>query len=138
MENNNNDFNKTFISFVSQTIVYGGMNYNRIYVKPARREIPLTSENLDTYRETVDKTLDEPENNNDEKINFEHIEDIITDEKLHAMIKSMSIRQKQILYFIFLKDCTEETAADIIGVSQQAVNKIKRNILKQLAMGYMK
>jgi DNA-directed RNA polymerase specialized sigma subunit len=136
MKNSSSDFNKAFISFVSHTIVNGRMNYNRIYGKPIKHEIPSTNENLDTYCESVKKATEELENA--EKISFEHIEDIITDKKLYTMIKYMRIRQKQILYYIFMKDYTEETVAKILGISQQAVNKVKKNILKQLALSYMK
>lgn len=59
-------------------------------------------------------------------------EDEITSEiELESFYKLLSKREKQVYYYIFIKDYTQDTVADMLGITQQTVNIYKNRVLNK-------
>lgn len=66
-----------------------------------------------------------------------HLETVFTDEKMYIAVKELSSKQKNVLYFIYFKDISEQEIANILGLTRQAVNKIKQTALKKIMRKYI-
>nr|WP_243183542.1 sigma factor-like helix-turn-helix DNA-binding protein [Anaerosolibacter carboniphilus] len=64
-----------------------------------------------------------------EDINYH---EIFTDKKVLEAINTLTDRQRQIIHECIIKDKGEETIAKELGISKQAVNKIKKTALDKL------
>lgn len=51
---------------------------------------------------------------------------------LHEALQSLTPKQQTVMYLLYVKQCTEQEAALMLGVSQQAINKVKRSCLALL------
>ncbi|TCP53831.1 RNA polymerase sigma factor (sigma-70 family) [Tumebacillus sp. BK434] len=60
------------------------------------------------------------------------LEDITPHEGLHRALQSLSPRQQLILQLLFVECLTEQEAAEVLEISQQAVNKCKRKALAEI------
>nr|WP_243183544.1 sigma factor-like helix-turn-helix DNA-binding protein [Anaerosolibacter carboniphilus] len=58
--------------------------------------------------------------------------DILTDKETLQAINILTDRQKQIIHECIIRDKEEETVAKELGISKQAVNKIKKTALDKL------
>lgn len=67
-----------------------------------------------------------------EKIEL-HTEDIVEDTRLYKFIIKLSPQQKHILYNYYIKKRSETDIGKELGVSKQAVNKMKKKLLKMAA-----
>jgi RNA polymerase sigma factor (sigma-70 family) len=66
------------------------------------------------------------------RIDFTHIEMIITDERLYKVVKSLKIKHKTILYHIFVEGKSEQEIAEMLSLTRQRVNKIKNTAINKI------
>ncbi|MFJ7667535.1 sigma factor-like helix-turn-helix DNA-binding protein [Lysinibacillus sp. NPDC097195] len=64
------------------------------------------------------------------------LEMIFEDKQLYEIVSTLSAKQKEILYLIFVKEWTEEELALELGVSKQAINKVKNHALRKIKKEY--
>ena len=64
------------------------------------------------------------------------LEMIFEDKQLYEIVSTLSAKQKEILYLLFVKDWTEEELALELGVSKQAINKVKNHALRKIRKEY--
>ncbi|GEM_PF-1130926 len=64
------------------------------------------------------------------------LEVIFEDKQLYEIVSTLSAKQKEILYLLFVKDRTEEELALELGVSKQAINKVKNHALRKIRKEY--
>lgn len=67
------------------------------------------------------KTTDEPK-----------IENYFENERLFNLVSNLSDDNKKLLYLLYVKDLDEVQVAEKLGITKQAVNKRKNNLLKKL------
>lgn len=69
--------------------------------------------------------------------NDSNIEDFIDDEKLFNIVSNLSENNKTLLNLLFIKGLDEKEISIHLGVSQQAVNKRKKNLLNKIRKLYI-
>lgn len=62
----------------------------------------------------------------------EDIVDHITSENLFNSLRKLTDRQKEILSLVFVKEMTDKEIAQQLGITQQAVSKTRRNVIKYI------
>lgn len=65
------------------------------------------------------------------------LEEFFEDEKLCLIIYNLTPKQKNIIHALFLENQTESEVAENLGVTKQAVNKVKNQTLKKIKQEYM-
>lgn len=84
--------------------------------------------------------LEDPSRSVEEEVvgETQELSDITDDRDLHEAIQSLTQKQQTVLYMLYVEQLTEGEAAKLIGVSQQAINKVKRASLTLLRrkLGY--
>ncbi|MEK4485780.1 sigma-70 family RNA polymerase sigma factor [Psychrobacillus sp. FSL H8-0484] len=60
------------------------------------------------------------------------IVDHITSENLFKCLRKLTDRQKEILSLVFVKEMTDKEIAQRLGITQQAVSKTRRNVIKYI------
>lgn len=120
------------ISYFIKLIHFESRNYDKKNRKIS--DIYLLTLDSEDYRE--DKMLVAEENDFYEHSNFEHnIEDVVSDPDIYRVISKLTIKQKDLLYYIYVKNLKDVEVALLLGISQQAVTKSKANILKKIRKG---
>ena len=66
-----------------------------------------------------------------------HLESFFEDEKLYSIVSNLTQRQKDIIHALFIENQTESEVAERLGVTKQAVNKVKNQTLKKIKREYM-
>ncbi|TKI71642.1 sigma-70 family RNA polymerase sigma factor [Lysinibacillus mangiferihumi] len=64
------------------------------------------------------------------------LEMIFEDKQLYDIVSTLTEKQKKILYLLFVKNWTEEELAIELGVSKQAINKVKNYTLRKIKKEY--
>lgn len=60
------------------------------------------------------------------------LEEAFVDARISSEILSMTDRQQEIIYGLYVKDLTEVVLAERLGITQQAVSKTHRKVIKKL------
>lgn len=60
------------------------------------------------------------------------IADHISSEKLFNCVKTLTDRQKEILSLVYVKQMTDKEIAQYLGITQQAVSKTRKNVIKKI------
>lgn len=63
---------------------------------------------------------------------FNSLEDAIANPSLFRAVLGLTYKQKNLLYLLFVQNMLEAEAAAVLGVSQQTINKTKKNALNKL------
>lgn len=72
----------------------------------------------------------------DVEMNETLVENYFENERLFNLVSNLNDRNKQLLYLLYVKDLTEDQVADFLGITKQAVNKRKNNLLKKIRRLY--
>lgn len=124
-------FEIRFTSYLSQCIHFYAINYKNKQNKNSFRNlltIDKTDENGVENKEKIADTIivTEEVNLGDDVSNY------IQNEKLYKLINALSIKQKEIINLRFLKGLNDTEIASKLGVSQQAVSKLRKKTLTSL------
>lgn len=128
-------FNIRFISHIATTLQANAVHYdkrNRLIQSrfPLTVDKPAGDDNEDTFKDLI---IDENSNIDVENISSsEHIEDYIEDPLLFDALKSLSVKQREIISLSFIEDLTDSEIAALLNKSQQAVSKTKKKALDNL------
>lgn len=85
----------------------------------------IKSERSDNYFENVTS------------IDFRKMENLFEDKTLYKIVSNLSLKQKEILYSIYVKGLTEDAVAIQLSVTKQAINKTKNKALKKIRQEYI-
>ena len=69
-------------------------------------------------------------------INPHDLEFLLEDKHLYQIISKLSVKQKEILYLIYVEGWTEIEVAQKLTITKQAVNKTKNQTLKKIRRDY--
>ncbi|ASR45382.1 hypothetical protein B4V02_01000 [Paenibacillus kribbensis] len=124
-----------FIKYMATLIHFNSMNYG----KKIRRNYERFPTILDqaVSSEEPDQTLLDlvPCRYQVEQIlDFEPLEDQITNSKLFAGFEMLTSQEKVILNYSYVKEMSDTTISTMLGFSQQYVSKARKNALRKLRL----
>lgn len=133
------NINRKKMSYLIKSLKTCRNDYYRKFKKNQNRELLILNNPLDNNEdiELIDM-LASDENNyeNNYDYNYDSIEDITSDEKLLKALSKLTDRQKEILYYIYVKNLTAKDLSNLLNISRQAINKTHNlaisNIKKEL------
>lgn len=133
---NNYLFRIYLYSYVQKTILFAARELKKKQRELRRREeLSLNVADLDFEEERInmipDSLVDFAEEIEKHNGNPDYRE-IFSDSKMLAAIDALTNRQKQIIYKCIIQDKTEGEVANELGITKQAVSKIKKAGLNKL------
>jgi RNA polymerase sigma factor (sigma-70 family) len=128
-------FNVRFTSFISSTIYFNAINYDKKQRKHNLRHL-LTIDSPAQNDEDMnfkDSLVDPNGETTIEKIlDSEDITDYIEDPILYEAVNSLSKKQKEVLSLAYIKCLTDTDIAKLLNKSQQSVSKIHKRALEKI------
>jgi DNA-directed RNA polymerase specialized sigma subunit len=136
---NEPDIENMFKAYMKQVTIQSKCVFDRsTRIRNKHEELPLNAQNMESIAcddSCIENLLNKEEYN---KINFSNIEFLFTDEKLYNAVKSLTKKQKKLLYLIYIAEISEQEIAINLHITRQAVNKIKNAALKKIKKKYFK
>lgn len=119
-----------FLSYFSKVIFFEAQRFDKKI--RAAHLLPLleTDEDENTSNSIH---LIYTENKEDKK---DELVDYFEDERLYDIISNLSEDNRKILYWLYVSELDEAQVAKKLGVTKQAVNKRKNNLLKRIRKFY--
>jgi len=129
-------FEMRFLGYVRKHIHYEAMHLlNKSRLRHAQEALLLNTQvgHEDGSRERIE-LLPDPASSVESRVVEETLalDNLSQDHVLHAAIHNLSEKQQKVLDLLFVQQLTEQEASLVLGVSQQAVNKVKRGLLQHL------
>lgn len=127
---NNDLFYLKFSKFISTVIVNASIDYFRKKKKTEERE-----QYIDIQEETQLSKLDNCVSSYaylEEKIDYINLENIFEDKKLYLAIKSLTERQKYILYLNIVEEMSAKDISKLLNISEDTVWVTKAKSLKSI------
>lgn len=124
-----------FIKYMATLIHFNSMNYGKKIRNNCERfpiilDQPISSEEPDqTLLDLVPATYQI-----EQILDFEPLENQITNPKLYAGFEMLTNQQKVILNYSYVKEINDKTISTLLGLSQQYVSKTRKNALKKLKL----
>lgn len=125
--------------YIKKVILFSRKQYDRL-----NRFITLHEE-LTSYEvndEIEHRSIDCIEDQIDLKYNpdqdYTNLENILANDRLHSIVKELTLKQKQVLYMKFIDDMTDQGIADKLSITRQAVGKIKNSAIRKIINEYLK
>ncbi|MYL36136.1 sigma-70 family RNA polymerase sigma factor [Pontibacillus yanchengensis] len=119
------------ISYLSKSIHYWAVDFDKKQRKYSERFTATLDQPLDNDGDYTHK--DNLQSN--KEISYKpatSIEDVIQNPSLMKVVSTLTLRQKNILFSLFVLGLTENEIAEKKGVSQQVISKSKQKALKKL------
>ncbi|HEU4965180.1 MAG TPA: sigma-70 family RNA polymerase sigma factor [Bacilli bacterium] len=129
-------FEMRFLGYVRKHIHYEALHLLR--KSRDRRRIESLLLNADAYGdeggvERLEQVEDESVRLEEQVVErTEELADLTGHGPLHRALFELTVKQRLVLDLLYVRQMTEQEAGDRLGVSQQAVNKIKRQSLHRL------
>lgn len=130
-------FEMRFLGFVRKHIHYEALhllNKSRAKAKqePLLLNTPLSADDLGGHERI--ELLEDPSISVEQKVveEAEELSNLTGNPALHEAIQGLTQKQQTVLYLLYVKQRTEAEAAEELGVSQQAINKVKQASLTLL------
>lgn len=124
--------NYRILSYLIKVLHYESKHFDqKMRTYKSRYQLILTSdlENLDFSPVYFEKSYSDA-------IEFsKDIADHISDDKLFNCFKALTDRQKEILSLVYVRQMTDKEIAQYLGISQQAVQKTRKNVIKKIRKG---
>lgn len=114
------------LSYFSKALFFEAQRFD----KKMRRHnaVPLL-ENDEVIDDRNNQDLIYAEEGNSENLS---LEDFFENESLYNVITNLNDSNKKLLYLLYVKDLNEAQVASKLGITKQAVNKRKNNLLKKI------
>lgn len=128
-------FNIRFTSFVSNTLYFNAINYDKRYRKVAKRypltvDKPLGNEENTTLKDTIKD--ESSEITIDCLINSAKIEDYILDPILIEAIRTLTVKQKEVIDLAYVFGMSDTAITKMLNKSQQAISKLHKKALEKI------
>ena len=120
--------------------------YIKICVEGYAKNAKKIDNKINTYEKCYDSldVLEELSEDMSNYINYEYeiheenIEQIFTDEVFYKIVKSFKLKEKKILFYIFLRGYSIGCTAALLGKSKSGVHYSKQKILSKIRKEYLK
>jgi DNA-directed RNA polymerase specialized sigma subunit len=132
------DLENMFSAYVKQVIVRSRQKFEKSYRTRFQHEMLTITGDIEEL------AVDEVENDSEgfvlercTRFDYSNIENIFAEEKLYRAVKRLKMNFKLTLYLIYVVNKSETEVAEIMGVSRQRVNKVKRDALRKIISAYI-
>lgn len=128
-------FNVRFISFISSSIYFNAVNFDKRQRKYSSRNlltIDSTMQNDEeiTFKDIIEDTKSEI---TIEKLSIsDDIADYLINPILYKAVQSLSVKQKEVLNLVYIKGLSDTEIAKLLNKSQQSVSKIHKIALRKI------
>lgn len=128
-------FHIRFTSFVSNTLYFNAINFDKRYRKMAKRhpltvDQPLADEKNSSFKDLIKD--EKSEINIESFINSAKVESYISDPILNEAINTLSGKQKQVIDLAYIYGLSDTVIAKKLDKSQQAISKIHKRALEKI------
>lgn len=133
--------NETYKNFEKKLIVRA---YLRKIIQFEAKRFDQKIRNREKQTSSIDKVIDEDGNTISEllvdertnsayeKIWNKDLNQIFLDEKLNRVVMNLTVKQRKVLYMVYVLELGEKEIGKQMNVTQQAVSKIHRAAIKKL------
>lgn len=129
-------FNIRFTSYISNTIYFNAINYDKRYRKISQRH-PLTVDKSlqDGGESSLKDFIVDPKSEMDieEMMKSPNIEDYITEPFLFDALKDLTPKQKQVIDLAYVNRLSDTEISKRLGKSQQAISKLHKKALEKIS-----
>ena len=128
--------------YIKKVIMFSRKQYDRlnrfitVHEELAFDEIDEINDKF--YDQSIDCIMDSISFKESTDVDYNHLENIFANERLHNIVKELTLKQKQLLFLKFIKDMTDQKIADNLGISRQGVGKIKNSAIRRIINEYVK
>ncbi|MGE7839075.1 sigma factor-like helix-turn-helix DNA-binding protein [Viridibacillus arvi] len=124
-------------SYFTKILLYESRRFDIKNRRLANQNLLVLDKDIDDSNESLLDLLESRSIEEDsDYFTYTTLEETIEDKHLHSIVSSLSVKQKEILYLIYIKNLDEETIAVRLDITKQAVNKTKNKALKQIKDKY--
>ncbi len=128
-------FNIRFTSFISNTIYFNSINYDKKYRGISSR-YPLTMDKTirDDTTSTFKDIIEDPkaEIRIEDLIDSQSIEDYVVNPFLFNALKNLTPKQKEVIDLSYVYGLSDTEISKRLGKSQQAISKLHKKALKRI------
>ena len=128
------------LSYFSKILYFESQRFDNKFQKLSKKNPLILDKDFDDSNTSpLDLIKSERNDNYFENvisIDFRKMENLFEDEALYKIVSNLSLKQKEILYSIYVRGLTEEVVATQLSVTKQAINKTKNNALKKIRQEY--
>ncbi len=123
-----------FLSYIKKTITYRSIQIKTKHKKTYDLEKFILNQRNDNAEEKINLIEDTRniEENLDFVIDYNDFNEIFNDKKISDSFNSLTEKQKQVLYELFVNNKSEREVAKKLDSSFQNINKIKKAALKKI------
>lgn len=129
-------FNIRFTAFLSSTLYFNAINYDKRHRKLSNRyQLTLDQSIGDEEEERTFKDLIEDSNSNltiDDILDSTDIKDYVTEPSLVQAINKLTPKQKEVIDLAYVKGLSDTEIAKRLGKSQQGISKLHKKALKRI------
>lgn len=128
-------FNIRFTSFVSNTLYFNAINFDKRYRKVAKRhpltlDKPIGDEENHTHKDIIkDESADI---SIDSLVTSTKIEDYIIQPMLIEAVKTLSAKQKEVIDLVYVCGLSDTVIAKNLNKTQQAISKLHKKALEKI------
>lgn len=128
-------FNIRFTTFISNTLYFNAVNYDKRYKKISKRhpltvDKPLGDEDNSSFKDHIEDT--NAEIKIEALLKSLNIEDYVVDPILHRALQIVSAKQKEVLDLAYVKGLSDTEIGKLLGKSQQAISKLHKKALETI------
>lgn len=133
------DIENMFSAYIKQVIMQSRKKFDKSYRTRLQHEELTQDGEIEAAAENENHIIENPLYIEKYlKVDFDRLEDIFTDEKMHRIVKNLNLRHKIVLFLIFLEGKSEQEVSQLLDITRQGVNKIKNEALRKIASAYLK
>ena len=118
------------IAYFSKSVPFLAQNFDKLNRQRNQKAL-LTLSDLNGS-DGLESIPDETSLHADVSFDIEAVEQYFEHQELYDGISKLTIRQKQLIYFFFIKELTDKEISKALNVSVQTINKQRNAILKKL------
>lgn len=129
-------FEIRFISYICTHLYYQSIHFDKKIRKQSTKEIAILDQPIDDNEElTMKDTIAAIQQTTQSEVKPKSLEEVLSNEKIIKVLSKLTSKQREVLFQIYVNGYKEKEVAQELGVSQQAVSKIKRSALNKLKKG---
>ena len=128
------------LTYFSKVLHFESQKFDKKKRQLARNYALILDKSVNDGEETVLDFIGETQPSSEfsfsSPINSHDLEFHLEDKHLYKIISKLSVKQKEILYLLYVESFTEIEVAQKLAITKQAVNKTKNQTLKKIRRDY--
>ncbi|WP_332647284.1 hypothetical protein [Lysinibacillus sp. 54212] len=123
------------LSYFSKVLFFEAQRFDR-KIRYVSNKNPLILDGDDSIFLEIIASQNDNDSFDSSLENAEQLQILFEDKHLFNIISNLNSKNKELLYLLYVKEMNEAEVANCWGVSQQAINKKKKSILKKIRVKY--